>query len=141
MVSYVIRGDDFNTIYGKVKMNLVTKNATKLTGYLSQKDYELSKSNLLRRNTSLLVMNNSSSSLNQSLQLDNSFSSTSILNRSNSSLTQSSSKSNETTIALRENFINSSEKSARKFGSDSNLSKQPSNASSSLLKAKRQISF
>jgi hypothetical protein len=136
MVFYVIQGQDYVEIHKMTRLSLLTKNSTKVSGYVSQQDYDRRKSSSL-----LLLSQSCSSSLNLS---DNSLNSSRL---SNSSLNRSTSKNNES-IALRENFMSqSSEKSARKFGgSDSNinLNRPPSAAttpSTNLMKAKRQISF
>jgi hypothetical protein len=130
MVFFVIQGQEYAEIYKTTRMNLIAKNATKISGYVSQQDFEA------RRSSSLVFSQSLSTSFNLS---DSSLNSSRL---SNSSLNRSSSKNNDST-ALRENFIASVEKSSRKFGSESNIHRpSPSSAtSSSLLKAKRQISF
>ena len=143
MVYYVVNGRPAEEIFAMTKASLQSKNTTKVTGYIGQQDFEQSQKNHVRRSSSFNMMaSQSCSSLNYSQQSETSFEGSSLhLNESNSSINRSSSKNNEM-LALRENFmIQSSEKSARKFGSESNLNKAKSSSSSSLMKAKRQISF
>jgi hypothetical protein len=136
MVFHVIQGQDYAEIYKMTRLCLIAKNTSKVSGYVSLQDYER------RRGHSLMLLTQSSSSLNLS---DSSLNS-SRLSNSSLNLNRSSSKNNEL-IALRENFMTSVEKSARKFGgSDSNINlpRPPSSTSTNstnLLKAKRQISF
>lgn len=145
MVSYVMQGKSDHEIYAKLTDYLQTKNATKLTGYITQEQFD--KPNIIKRNNSLLMMSQSSSSFNFSRHSENSFDeslmNSSRLSTSNASLNRSSSKNNEMS-ALRENFLGqSNDKSAKKFtGSDSNVNRLVKTTSSSnLMKAKRQISF
>lgn len=147
MVSYVIQKRPSNEIYAKLTSSLQLKNATKLTGYIAQHDFD--KQLLIKRNSSLLMMSQSQScsSLNLSYKTESSFDGSSInsskLSISNASLNRSSSKNNEM-LALRENFLGQSgEKSAKKFsGSESNANRLvKSTSSTNLMKAKRQISF
>lgn len=154
MVNSVVTGRPSAEILEEAKAELQTKNVSKLTGYISHQDFVRNQPNLFMRNSSLMMASQSCSSLNFSHQSDSSFldnisyssvelgGSNSSLNRSNSSLNRSSSKNYEG-LALRENFI---EKSAKKLGgSESNISNigniSKTTSSSSLLKAKRQISF
>lgn len=133
MVFHVIQGQDYADIHKTTRLSLMARTATRITGYVSQQDYERRKSNSLH-----LLTKSYSSSLNL---CDSSLNLSEI---SISSINRSSSKNNQTT-ALRENFMASNEKSARKFsGSDSNINRPTSStttASTNLLKAKRQISF
>lgn len=145
MVSYVIQGRPANEIYAMMAHSMQSKNATRLTGYIAQQDFD--RQCIVRKNSSLMLMSESCSSLNISQQSENSFDGGSMnsskLSISNTSLNRSSSKNNEM-LALRENFLGlSNEKSAKKFsGSDSNLNRLvKSTSSSNLMKAKRQISF
>lgn len=144
MVYFVVHGKVFDEIYLMTKSLLQTKAAfpAKVNGYIAQKDYE--QSSFVRKSSSFFSLaSQSCSTLNLSQQSENSFGESSLrLNESTSSLNRSSSKNNEMS-ALRENFLGlSGDKSARKFGgSDSNLSNTKSASNSSLMKAKRQISF
>lgn len=146
MVFYVIQGRASDEIYTLTRTLLQSKNTTKVSGYIAQQDYERNKQFLIRKNSSLLFMSQSCTSLNQSQQSENSYDGNSLnsskLSESSSSINRSSSKNNEL-LVLRENLIaTNGDKSARKFGgSESNLLRTKSNSSSNLMKAKRQISF
>lgn len=145
MVFHVVQSLTFEEIYQKTKEYLQSKNPAKLrTGYIAKQDYEFNMKNLVKSNNSLLVMSQSSSSLNFSRCgsfYENCSLNSSKLSESNSSLNLSSSKNNDMR-PLRENFIGqSNEKSAKLSTSDSNLNKLKSSSSSNLMKAKRQISF
>lgn len=146
MVPYVILGESYLKVYDKIKVQLEAKYLPKtFSGYIAKPDYERLQPNLMRRNNSLLMMSHSSSSF--SYPRSDSFYENSSLNSSrhtdsNSSLNLSSSKNNEMG-PLRENFIGD-KSGAKKSGSESNLNRLKSSSSSSLsslMKAKRQISF
>lgn len=145
MVFNVVQGQTFDEIHPKAKEHFRSKNPVKVrTGYISKQDYEFSMKNIVKSNNSLLVMSQSSSSLNFSRSgsfYENSSLNSSKLSESNSSLNLSSSKNNDMR-PLRENFIGqSNEKSSKISASDSNLNKHKSSSASNLMKAKRQISF
>lgn len=138
MVFHVIQGRDSENIYLTLKSNLQSKNAAKIS---QTKNPDDRLQNQLSRHNKSSLMSQSASSLNLShpLSLDsisNSYGSSSSINRS------SSKRNIGSMLALRENFTTQSvNKSAQKFGSDSNLSRSKSSSSSNLMKAKRQISF
>lgn len=143
MVFYVIQGKSFEEIYEQTKDRLLKKGVTKVNGYIAPEEYEMQKSNLFRRNNSLMLQSQSSQA--QSSQFsENSFDSSAVpsINKvknetnapGNSKVSRSTSKSNESS-ALRENYRSSREKVAV------STSKLFVGSKSNLLKAKRQISF
>lgn len=142
MVYYVIQGRTYEEIYLITRKKIEEQNPMKVSGYIGQEEYI--KNQFIRKNSSLLMLSTSCSSLNFSHDSDS-------LNDSNfdksggsdKSLNHSSSKINETCV-LRENVLSHArENSAKKpfGGSDSNLSKLSTSTPSNILKAKRQISF
>lgn len=144
MVYFVIQGQSKEDILRTTRLHLQSKMTTKVSGYIAPQDYERNKQYFFRKSNSLLLASQSYSSLNVAQCSESSFedyaSSSSRLAPSNSSINLSSSKNNELGV-LRENF-QSSAHSAKKFsGSESSLNRAKSNSSSSLMKAKRQISF
>lgn len=147
MVFYVTQGRSFDDIYATTKARLDVQNPTKVSGYIAPADYE--KNRYIRKNSSLLLLSNISSSCSSLNYLSNN--SDSLLDGvfdksgSDTSLNQSLNKSTENNV-LRENFQSSArENSTRKLygASDSNINKlvSTSTPSSNILKAKRQISF
>lgn len=146
MVFYVVQGRSFDDIYLMTTARLDAQNPTKVSGYIAADEYE--RNRYVRKNSSLLLLTGSNSSLNYSSNNSDSFLDTTF-NKSGSdtSLNRSTSKSNAENVVLRENFGGIRENSSRKLygGSDSNLNKLAVNAnmssSSNILKAKRQISF
>lgn len=145
MTYQVVQEQPPHEILASTRSLLQSKNATRVTGYIGSKEYERNKPYLFQRNNSMLMMSHSSLSLNlSSQQSENSFDggASSRLSDCNSSVSLSSSKNNEGS-ALRENFLGKSvEKSAREISfSESNLNRSKSASSSSVNKAKRQISF
>lgn len=144
-VPYVIQGRSFEEIYSIANKHLKGQNSTKVSGYVGPDEYE--RNQFIRKSSSLLRMPSlSCTSLNSStMNSDSSLMDASYFDKSasDSSLNRSTSKSNADGNVLRENF-QTRETSARKaFGSESNLNKltTTSTPSSSVLKAKRQISF
>lgn len=147
MVYYVMQGKSFEDIYNTTKKRLETQNSTKISGYVAPEDYE--KNRYIRKNSSLLLLTGSCSSLNfTSNNSDSLLDTTFDKSGSDTSLHHSITKTNSDSLnVLRENF-NSRENSSRKKkfgGSESQLNKlvvnHTSTPSSSILKAKRQISF
>lgn len=142
MVFYVIQGRPVDDIYAMVKTKLEANNSTKVSGYIGKEDYQ--KNHYIRKNSSLLLMSASCSSLNLSENNDSILDSTFERSGSDTSLNRSSSKVAESNV-LRENLSNNiRDNSTKKLfsGSDSNLNAvKTSTPSSNVLKAKRQISF
>lgn len=150
MVFYVVQGRSFEDIYASTKTRLDAQNPTKVSGYIAPADYE--KNRYVRKNSSLLLLSGSCSSLNYSSVnsdslLDGTFDKSGSDTSLNQSLTKTTNAITESNNVLRENF-NNRENSSRKqlYGgsSDSNLNKlvnTTSTPSSNILKAKRQISF
>ena len=141
MVFYVIQGRSFEEIYLMTKNKLEAQNATRVSGYIGQEDYQ--KNHFIRKNSSFLLMSNSCSSLSLN-ENSNSFSdSTFERSGSDSSLNISTSNNNEE--VLRENFTSYVRGNSLKkliITSESNLNVlKTSTPSSNFLKAKRQISF
>jgi hypothetical protein len=145
MVFYVVQGRSFDDIYAMTKGKLDAQNPTKVSGYIAPEEYE--RNHYVRKNSSLLLLTGSNSSLNYSSNnSDSLLDATFNKSGSDTSLNRSTSKSNVESGVLRENFQgNTRENSMRKLygGSDSNISKIPVSASTSsnIMKAKRQISF
>lgn len=145
MVFYVIQGRSFDDIYATTKARLDAQNPTKVSGYIAPDEYE--KNCYIRKNSSLLLLTGSCSSLNYSSNnSDSLLDATFNKSGSDTSLSRSTSKSNADNVVLRENFQGGNrENSTRKLygGSDSNLNKLAVNSSTStnIMKAKRQISF
>lgn len=146
MTLRVVQEHSPHDILASTRSLLQSKNASRVTGYIGPKEYERNKPYLIQRNNSMLMMSHSSLSLNT---LSSHHSETSLdggtssrLSDCCSSVSLSSSKNNAGS-ALRENFLGKSgEKSALKVSlSDSNLNRSKSASSSSVNKAKRQISF
>lgn len=165
MVFYVVQGRCYEEIYSLTKDNYQKiRNLTKVSGYITQEEYDKNKKNIVR-NSSMLFQSVSNSSLNIHLSSENiadgnslmssttrSTSKKSIISENTSSgskndrLIRSSSKNNETMAALRENFLMNSNSSGQKnsempSGNEEKSKLFVGKASSSLLKAKRQISF
>lgn len=146
MVFYVVQGRSFEDIYKMTKARLDAQNPTKVSGYIGPDEYE--RNRYVRKNSSLLLLTGSSSSLNYSSNnSDSLLDGTFDKSGSDTSLNRSTSKSNAENNVLRENFqVANRENSTRKLygGSESNINKLVANSSatsSNLLKAKRQISF
>lgn len=143
MVYYIIQGRPLEEIFVMTKHRLEVQNPTKVSGYIAQDEYE--KNSFIRKNSSLLLMTNSCSSLNLTDNSNSFIDSNFDKTGSDTSLNHSTSKNNNDSGVLRENvLVNSRVKSSKKLfgGSDSSLHQlKTSTPSSNVLKAKRQISF
>jgi hypothetical protein len=145
MVFYVVQQEKpIDEIYKTTKMRLQNQNVQKVSGYIGLEEY--SKNTYVRKNSSLIMMSNSRSSLNISScsEFERSGSDSSF-NLDNSCISEEDVKiscAKACENVLRENNRNeNSEQKIFSSNSDSNLAKYKSNAPSNLLKAKRQISF
>ena len=140
MVFYVIQGRSFEEIYLMTKNKLEAQNATRVSGYIGQEDYQ--KNHFIRKNSSFLLMSNSCSSLSLN-ENSNSFLE-STFERSGSDTSLNISTSNNSDKVLRENFTSNARGNSSKkliITSESNLNALKSSTPSNVLKAKRQISF
>ena len=140
MVFYVIQGRSFEEIYLMTKNKLEAQNATRVSGYIGQEDYQ--KNHFIRKNSSFLLMSNSCSSLSLN-ENSNSFSE-STFERSGSDTSLNISTSNNSDKVLRDNFTSNARGNSSKkliITSESNLNALKSSTPSNVLKAKRQISF
>lgn len=139
MVFYVIQGRSIDDIYAMTKSRLDAQNPTKISGYIAREDFE--KNCFVRRNNSLVLLSQSSSSLNfsgstETIASDVSGSDTSSLNHS------STTKSNISGV-LRENHMGVENSGKKSFNANEASINQlkTSTPASNILKAKRQISF
>lgn len=140
MVYFVVQGQSKDEILAAMKIHLQSKVATKVSGYIPPRDYEQNKQYFFRKSNSHMA-SQPFSTLQVSHHSDSSFEENSASSTlAPSRLTMSSSKNNDIR-ALRENFQPSDLSASKCIRVESNLNRAKSSSSSSLMKAKRQITF